>query len=59
MRTFGETNMPYLADAQHLNDPNGLFIDSNTSLYMVEESGHRLLPYNASGANPLIVGEAG
>ncbi|HSN75957.1 MAG TPA: hypothetical protein VL334_12855 [Anaerolineae bacterium] len=51
--------MPYLADAQHLNDPNGLFIDSNTSLYMVEESGHRLLPYNASGANPLIVGEAG
>lgn len=59
VQTFGQTETPYLADAQHLNDPNGLFIDNNNSLYVVEESGHRLLRYNASGANTLIVGEAG
>lgn len=59
VQTFGQTETPYLADAQHLNDPNGLFIDNNNSLYVVEESGHRLLRYNASGANTLIVGQAG
>lgn len=59
VKTFGQTETPYLADAQHLNDPNGLFIDNDNSLYVVEESGHRLLRYNTSGANTLIVGAAG
>jgi PKD repeat protein len=59
VQTFGQTETPYLADAQHLNDPTSLFIDGNNSLYVLEEAGQRVLKYNASGANTLIVGEAG
>lgn len=59
VQTFGQTGMPYLADGQHLNGPNALTIDGNNSLYVVEELGHRLLKYNASGANTLTLGQAG
>ncbi len=58
-QTFGETITPYLADAQHLNHPNGLAVDGSNSLYVVEEAGHRLLKYNSSGANTLTIGQAG
>ena len=51
--------MPYLADGQHLNRPNGLFVDGSNSLYVVEEAGHRMVKYNLSGANVLTIGQAG
>ncbi len=61
VRTFGETEKPYLADAGHLNRPHSIFIDdANPShLYVVEERGHRLLKYTLAGVNTLILGEAG
>jgi len=59
LQTFGVTDEPYPADGNHLNGPNGLFIDGSNSLYVVEERGHRLLKYNASSANTLIIGHAG
>lgn len=60
VQTFGVTEEAYLADAQHLNHPNGLFIDSGDNLYVVEELGHRLLKYRLSdNANLLSIGKAG
>jgi hypothetical protein len=59
VQTFGITGEPYLADGNHLNSPNGLFIDGGNNLYVVEEKGHRLLKYNTFGANTLIIGHAG
>src|SRR5215212_5161956 len=59
VQTFGTTDEPYLADGTHLNKPNGLFIDGANNLYAAEESGHRLLKFNAAGANTLILGHAG
>lgn len=59
VQTFGVTEEPYPADTAHLNHPNGLFIDGSDNLYVVEENGFRLLKFNASGVNQLVVGHAG
>ena len=57
--SFGTSGTPYLADTQHLNRPNGIFVDGSGSLYVVEERGYRLLRYDASGANTLSAGQPG
>jgi len=59
VQTFGETEEPYPADAEHLYYPDGIFIDSGDNLYMVEEMGHRMLKFNAAGTNQLVIGHAG
>jgi len=59
VQTFGVTEEPYPADAQHLNGPNGLFIDGSNNLYVIEERGYRLLKYNSSGGNVMTLGHAG
>ena len=59
MQTFGVTEEPYLADGQHLNGPAGLFMDASDRLYVVEGNGHRVLRFNASGTNDLVLGHAG
>jgi len=59
VRTFGVTGEPYSADGTHLNHPNGIFVDGADALYVVEEKGFRLLKYDASGQNVLILGHAG
>ena len=59
VQTFGVTDEPYVANSSHLNFPNGLFIDKDDNLYVVEEKGHRLLKFDASGASKLIIGHAG
>jgi hypothetical protein len=59
VQTFGVTEEAYPTDAQHLNTPYGLFIDDGDDLYVVEERGFRMLKFNATGANQLIVGHAG
>jgi hypothetical protein len=60
VETFGVTEEAYIADTQHLNRPNGLFIDDTDSLYVVEEWGSRMLKYRTSdGANLLSIGVAG
>jgi PKD repeat protein/uncharacterized protein YjiK len=60
VETFGVTEEAYIADTQHLNRPNGLFIDDSDSLYVVEEWGSRMLKYRTlDGANLLSIGVAG
>jgi len=59
VQTFGVTEQPYPADAQHVNSPYGLFIDDSDNLYVVEERGDRMLKFDAAGANQLMVGHAG
>lgn len=58
-RSLGESVTPYLVDSQHLNAPNGLFIDGNNSLFVVEENGYRALKYTSAGVNTLTLGQAG
>jgi uncharacterized protein YjiK len=59
VQTFGITETPYFSDTTHLNRPQGLFVDGSNNLYVVEEQGHRLLRYNSSGVNTLVIGTAG
>lgn len=59
MQTFGVTEEAYLADAAHLNRPNGLFIDAGNNVYVVEELGSRMLKFDSTGANSLTIGMAG
>ncbi len=62
VKTLGVTTEPYLpeTDTVYLNRPGHLFIDhANNSLYVVEDSGNRLLKFNASGALQWKVGKAG
>ena len=59
VETFGVTGEPYSADGEHLFTPSGLFIDSGDNLYVVEEIGYRMLKFDSSGVNQLIIGHAG
>ena len=59
IQTFGVTEEPYPADAQHFNHPNGIFVDDSDNLYVAEEYGQRVLKYNAAGVNQVIVGHVG
>ena len=59
VETLGETEVPYLVDAAHTNRPWGLFTDSSDNLYIVEERGFRLLRYNSTGTNTLVIGKPG
>ena len=59
LETFGVTGEPYPADADHLNGPYGLFIDSSDNLFVIADRDFRMLKFNASGANQLIIGHAG
>ncbi len=58
VQTFGISEEGYLSDGYHLNAPSGLYIDGSNNLYVVEDHGHRLLRYNASGNNTLSLGLA-
>jgi len=57
--TFGVTEQAYPADAQHLNRPNGLFVDGSDNVFVAEEAGARVLNYNSAGSNLLSIGTAG
>jgi PKD repeat protein len=59
VRTLGVTGQPYPGDAQHLNEPRGLYIDGGDNVYVAEYSGDRVLRYNAVGGNTLALGTAG
>lgn len=56
--TYGIPLNPYLADSLHLNQPEGLYIDSADNLYVVEDAGSRMLKFNSSGINTLTIGQA-
>jgi len=57
--TFGVTGEGYPADTDHVNGPQGLFIDTADNLFVSESRGYRVLEYDPSGANLLTLGEAG
>lgn len=56
---IGTTGEPYIIDTLHLNRPTGLFIDDTNNVFVVEESGYRMLKYGPSGNNLLAIGRAG
>ena len=57
--TFGETEVAYLADSDHLNYPIGVGIDSSDNLWVVETSGLRALKYDVDGGFLMSIGTAG
>lgn len=57
--TLGTTGEPYLTDAQHLNWPHSVAVDSAGNLYVTEVMGQRLLKFSPSGALLWAFGEAG
>jgi len=57
---FGVKDTPYLADTTHLNRPGGMYINpENNDLFVVEESGFRLLKYDANKFFQFSIGKAG
>jgi streptogramin lyase len=59
VQTYGETQVPYFADANHLNSPVGLFMDGSDNLYVTEDWGYRVLKYDPTPNNVLVLGQAG
>jgi streptogramin lyase len=59
VQTFGVTETPYISDTTHLYQPGGLFMDASDNLLVTESQGYRLLRYNSSGVNTLVIGKAG
>lgn len=58
MATFGETRVPYLADTEHLNRLDSLYIDGD-NIYVVEEQGNRVPRFSTAGQVTLALGRAG
>jgi len=58
VRTFGETDVPYMDDPNHLNDPWGLGTDGN-SVWIAENDGRRALKFANDGAFITQIGVAG
>lgn len=58
-RTFGETEVPYLADTTHIYDPQGITLDSSGNLWVAETLGGRVLKYSPEGTFLMSIGTAG
>ena len=58
-RTYGVTGVPYLTDSSHYNQPSGVAVAKDGSIYLTEEYGHRLLKLKADGTLLWQVGAAG
>ena len=59
VRTYGTTGVPYLTDGTHFNEPGGVAVARDGSIYVVEGYGQRLVKLDAAG-NPLwAIGEPG
>ena len=58
LRTFGETEVPYFDDADHLNDPAGVGTDG-TNVWIAEGMGRRALKYTSDGIFLMKIGKAG
>jgi DNA-binding beta-propeller fold protein YncE len=57
-QTFGETEVPYFDDPQHLNTPSGVGTDG-TNVWVVECLGRRALKYTSDGTFVMKIGKAG
>ena len=58
VRTFGETEVAYFDDPDHLSGPIGLGTDG-TNVWIVEEAGRRALKYASDGTFLMQIGKAG
>jgi sugar lactone lactonase YvrE len=59
VRTYGVTGVPYTTDLYHVNEPRGVAVANDGSVYVVEEYGNRLIKFNASGAPQWSIGQPG
>jgi sugar lactone lactonase YvrE len=59
VRTYGTTGVPYLTDNYHYNQPAGIAVAADGSMYVVEARGHRLLKLNSAGVSQWTIGQAG
>ena len=57
-RTFGETEVAYLADTTHVNFPYGITTDG-TNVWIGELFGHRAMKFTSTGAFVSAIGTAG
>ena len=57
--TFGQTQLPYQIDTQHLNRPSGLFVDAAGLVYVAEERGFRVIKFDNAGQSWLTIGRPG
>ncbi|MDW8395821.1 MAG: PKD domain-containing protein [Anaerolineae bacterium] len=58
-RTYGTTGVPYPAANNRFNNPEGVAVGPDGSLYIVEGKGHRLVKLDANGVPQWAVGTAG
>ena len=58
-RTFGETEVAFLADTVHIYNPEGVGLDNTGNLWVAETLGARLLKYNGNGIFLKSIGTAG
>lgn len=58
-RTYGTTGVPYPATNNRFNEPEGVAVGPDGSLYIVEGEGHRLVKLDANGIPQWTVGTAG
>ena len=60
---YGVTGVPYVTDGWHYNDPEGVVVAADGSIYIAEHSGRRLVKLSADGtpqwAKPDIPGVIG
>jgi hypothetical protein len=58
-RTFGETEVAFFADTEHIYNPEGIGLDASGNLWVAETLGARVLKYSGNGAFLDSIGEAG
>jgi len=58
VRTFGETEVAYFDDPDHLNEPKGIGTDG-TNVWIAECVGRRALKYASDGTFLMQIGKAG
>jgi sugar lactone lactonase YvrE len=58
-QTFGENGVAYLADGDHIYNPDGVGLDGNGNLWVVEGAGARALKYTTEGTFLWSIGTAG
>ena len=56
---FGTTEIPYIADGDHLFDPSSVTIDGNDNIWVSQWDGMRTSKFNSSGVYQFSIGQAG
>jgi hypothetical protein len=57
--TIGVSHVPYLTNATRMNNPWGVAVAPDGSIYYTENTGYRLVKLNAAGVKQWSVGQAG